>query len=72
LSRILPTGSPLASIHPLEAKPLWQSLHQNPTPACAQILDYERVNNLAPNPGRKYCWDNTERAVAAIAKAEGK
>lgn len=35
----------------------------------AQILDYERVNNLAPNPGRKYCWDATERAVAAITKA---
>lgn len=37
----------------------------------AQILDYERVNNLSPNPGRKYCWNNTARAVAAIAKAEG-
>jgi hypothetical protein len=37
----------------------------------AQILDYEKVNNLSPNPGRKYCWDNTERAVAAIARAEG-
>lgn len=37
----------------------------------AQILDYEKVNNLSPNPGRKYCWDNTERAVAAIAKATG-
>jgi hypothetical protein len=33
------------------------------------ILDYERVNNLAPNPGRKYCWGATERAVAAIARA---
>lgn len=37
----------------------------------SQILDYERVNNLSPNPGRNYCWDNTERAVAAIAKATG-
>lgn len=37
----------------------------------AQILDYERANNLSPSPGRKYCWDSTERAVAAIAKAEG-
>lgn len=37
----------------------------------AQILDYENVNNLSPNPGRKYCWDDTERAVAAIAKATG-
>ena len=36
----------------------------------AQVLDYERVNNFAPSPGRKYCWDVTERAVAAIAKAE--
>ena len=37
----------------------------------AQILDYERVNNLSPNPGRKYCWDATERAIAAISKATG-
>lgn len=37
-----------------------------------QVLEYERVNNLAPNPGRKYCWDATERAVLAIAKAEGR
>jgi hypothetical protein len=38
----------------------------------AQILDYERVNNLAPNLGRTYCWDTLERAVSVIAKAEGK
>lgn len=35
-----------------------------------QVLDYERGNHLSPNPGRKYCWDVTKRAVAAIDKAE--
>jgi hypothetical protein len=35
------------------------------------VLDYERVNNLAPNPGRKYCWDSVARAAAAIAKTTG-
>ncbi len=24
------------------------------------VLDYEHINNLAPNPGRKYCWDSIE------------
>ncbi|CAA2139489.1 hypothetical protein [Hyphomicrobium sp. ghe19] len=33
------------------------------------VIGYERINNLAPNPGRKYCWDATERAIAALAKA---
>ncbi len=28
-----------------------------------QVNDYERVNNLAPNPGRTECWDSV-----AIAK----
>lgn len=31
------------------------------------VLEYERINNLAPNPGRKYCWDSVERAVAVLA-----
>jgi hypothetical protein len=35
----------------------------------AQALDYEKVNNLAPNLGRTYCWDTVERAVKVIAKA---
>lgn len=35
-----------------------------------QQLDYERVNNLSPKPGRKYCWDVTEQAAAVIAKIE--
>ena len=36
----------------------------------ADILDYERVNNLSPNPPRTECWDSVTRASAAIAKAE--
>lgn len=37
-----------------------------------KILEYERNFQLSPNPGRKYCWDATERAVEVIAKAEGR
>jgi hypothetical protein len=32
-----------------------------------QINDYERVNNLAPNPGRTECWDTVARAKALLA-----
>jgi hypothetical protein len=35
----------------------------------ADIADYERVNNLAPNPGKKYCWQSVEIAHRAL---EGK
>jgi hypothetical protein len=31
-----------------------------------QINDYERVNNLAPNPGRTECWDSVARAKALL------
>lgn len=33
----------------------------------ADIRDYERVNNLAPNPGRTHCWDSAARAEALLA-----
>jgi hypothetical protein len=32
----------------------------------ADIADYERVNNLAPNPGKKYCWQSVEIARRAL------
>lgn len=32
----------------------------------ADVLDYERVNSLAPNPGRKYCWDSIGRAQTVL------
>lgn len=35
----------------------------------ADILDYERVNNLAPSPGKQDCWQSVTAARAAIAKA---
>lgn len=38
----------------------------------AQIEDYERINNLAPNPGRQHCWDCVAHAHVVIAKAEGR
>ena len=34
----------------------------------ADIEDYERVNNLAPNPGRSTCWDSIAQARAVLAK----
>jgi hypothetical protein len=33
------------------------------------ILDYERVNKLAPNPPRMYCWDAVADAVAILPPA---
>lgn len=32
------------------------------------VLDYERVNNLHPNPGRKYCWDTVARACEVLGR----
>ncbi len=36
----------------------------------ADILEYEKTNNLAPNPGREYCWDSVAQAVAIITEVE--
>lgn len=33
-----------------------------------QVNDYERVNNLAPNPGRTECWDTVARAKEVLAR----
>ncbi len=30
------------------------------------ILEYERRNHLAPNPGKRFCWDSVERAVTEL------
>jgi len=38
----------------------------------ADVDEYERVNNLHPNPGRDECWQSMSDARAALAKAEGK
>ena len=35
------------------------------------INDYERVNNLAPNPGRTECWDSVADAKALLASVGG-
>ena len=35
----------------------------------SDIAAYERINNLAPNPGRQDCWDSVIAARAALAKA---
>lgn len=32
----------------------------------ADIAEYERVNNLAPNPGRQYCWDSVAHAHTVL------
>lgn len=38
----------------------------------SDVREYERINNLAPSPGKKDCWQSVTGAEAAIAKAEGK
>lgn len=35
----------------------------------ADVEDYERVNNLAPNPGKKDCWQSMTRARSALLLA---
>ena len=30
------------------------------------VNDYERTNNLSPNPGRTECWDSVARAKALL------
>ena len=34
------------------------------------VLDYERVNKLSPNPGREYCWDTMAHAVSVLDKTK--
>ena len=36
----------------------------------ADLHEYERVNNLHPNPGRKYCWDSVARAHVVLELSE--
>lgn len=36
----------------------------------ADTEDYERVNNLAPAPGKLHCWRSMQIARAAIASVE--
>ena len=36
----------------------------------SDILEYERVNNLAPNPGRQFCWDSVARAHAVLEQTK--
>jgi hypothetical protein len=35
------------------------------------INDYERANNLAPNPGREECWDSVYRAKVLLGYVKG-
>jgi hypothetical protein len=32
----------------------------------ADVEDYERVNNLAPNPGKRDCWQSVTQAKAVL------
>jgi hypothetical protein len=32
----------------------------------ADIEEYERINNLAPNPGKPDCWQSVTRAKAVL------
>lgn len=37
-----------------------------------QVNDYERVNNLAPKPGRTECWDSVARAKLILSDEASK
>jgi|HubBroStandDraft_3_1064219.scaffolds.fasta_scaffold82841_2 hypothetical protein len=34
------------------------------------IAEYERINNLAPNPGRTECWDSVAYAKTILAQVK--
>jgi hypothetical protein len=34
------------------------------------VLEYERANNLAPNPGRLFCWDSVEQAMSVLEQTK--
>lgn len=36
----------------------------------ADVTEYERINNLAPSPGKDACWQSVTNARAAILEAE--
>lgn len=38
----------------------------------SDIRDYERVNNLLPNPGREDCWQSVTRARATLLTLKSK
>ena len=46
----------------LEAANEIEQLREVLTAIVRDINDYERTNNLAPNPGRSECWDSVARA----------
>jgi hypothetical protein len=35
------------------------------------VNDYERINNLSPNPGRTECWDTVAHAKRILALVAG-
>jgi hypothetical protein len=36
----------------------------------SDILEYERINNLSPAPGKKYCWHSVEVACNLLGEAK--
>ena len=38
----------------------------------ADVDDYERVNNLAPNPGRLHCWESMRVAKDVLGQSAPK
>ena len=36
----------------------------------ADVLEYERINTLAPNPGRRDCWQSVTNARAILSRAQ--
>jgi hypothetical protein len=43
-------------------------LKESLTEVVRDILDYEKINNLSPSPGREDCWQSVTRAKAVLRK----
>jgi hypothetical protein len=54
--------------HPKEAAKRIDELEAALRAIVRDVNDYERVNNLSPNPGRTECWDSVAHAKAVLGK----
>jgi hypothetical protein len=70
----LPNGRPEFGFRQFQSPPIQheaaaviEALVQALRALVDNVNDYERVNNLAPSPGRTECWDTVARAKALLA-----
>lgn len=49
-----------------EAKAALEAMHSALVRVVRDVREYETLNNLHPNPGRKYCWDSVANAIEIL------